>query len=70
MYNYYSNQSSTFIPNGNSFDLVYGDGTGALGILSQDKLTLNSFEIQGQIFGEAYQFSDHPNYDVSYFEKK
>ena len=50
---YDSKKSSTFIQNGTSFQIVYGDGTKVNGFLSTDTLTFAGLKIKGQTFAEV-----------------
>lgn len=49
---YNSSQSSTYVPNGESFSLNYAKGS-LTGFLSTDTLTIGDFEVVSQTFGEA-----------------
>ena len=50
---YYSNKSSTYVKNGTSFQIGYGDGTKVNGFLSTDTLTFAGLKIKGQTFAEV-----------------
>ena len=50
---YYSNKSSTYVKNGTSFQIGYGDGTQKKGFLSTDTLTFAGLKIKGQTFAEV-----------------
>lgn len=49
---YYSNESSTYVANGEGFAIEYGSGN-LLGYLSMDDVTVAGITIQNQIFAEA-----------------
>jgi hypothetical protein len=41
---YTSSQSSTYVPNGKSFSILYGDGSSASGFFDNDTVTVSSRE--------------------------
>ena len=65
---YDGSQSSTYVANGTEFSIFYGDGTGAMGFLSQDVTTIGDLSIQNQAFAQAYIFP-YDKYDVLAFIK-
>jgi len=50
---YDSSASSTYVANGESFEIEYGDGSSVTGILSQDTVTLGGLAVTDQIFAET-----------------
>ena len=50
---YDSTKSSTYVKNGTSFQIGYGDGTKVNGFLSTDTLTFAGLKIKGQTFAEV-----------------
>jgi len=49
---YYADRSSTYVANGQKFNITYGSGS-MIGFLSQDTLQLGGLTIQKQVFAEA-----------------
>jgi len=49
---YYSNKSSTYVPNGQNISIQYGSGS-MKGFLSQDVVGLGSWNVKNQVFAEA-----------------
>jgi len=49
---YVSSQSSTYVPNGEVFNITYGSGS-LSGFLSQDEVHIGSLDIKDQVFAEA-----------------
>jgi cathepsin D len=50
---YDSSASSTYVANGESFEIEYGDGSSVVGILSEDTVTFGGLAVTGQIFAET-----------------
>lgn len=63
---YTADKSSTYVKNGKSFTITYGDGSRTLGYLSQDTVSLSGLTAKNQVFAEAYSFDTNTQYDVNF----
>ena len=61
---YTSSLSSSYVANGASFYISYGDGSSTSGILSKDTVKIGALAVTSQIFAEATRISTVYNFDV------
>ncbi|CAF1345504.1 unnamed protein product [Adineta steineri] len=58
---YISSASTTYVANGESFSITYGDDSSASGIFSIDTVTINDLAVQNQTFAECTSLTGMEN---------
>ena len=61
---YNHSASSTYIPDGETFSIAYGEGTNFTGIRSIDDITIGDFTVKRQVFGEIPDLSGQADYPI------
>ncbi|KAJ1980688.1 hypothetical protein H4R34_002366 [Dimargaris verticillata] len=56
---FFSDSSSTYKQHDHGFEILYGDGANATGILGSDTLTMGPIKVANQMFGQATFESEH-----------